>query len=203
MKKNIINIVTENPVLARNLGLVSILFASKNLKAALMMSLTVCLIMLIISITNFVFKNIIDKNLENIILVIYVAGLATIAQLLIEFYTPDVALSMDLGISLIAVNSILIYRKSSNKIVNFISYMKSLFYDMVGYTLVIILLASIREFLGQGSIFGILIYPKIYTISIFSTPIMAFILIGLFIAFSNWLDRKIKLGGRYKWNYYI
>jgi len=63
----------------------------------------------------------------------------------------------------------------------------------LGYTIAITILSSIREILGNGTIFGFHILPETYEpMMIIIQPPGAFIALGLLIGLVNYLTRKQK-----------
>ena len=59
----------------------------------------------------------------------------------------------------------------------------------LGFTFALILLGSVREFLGSGKIFGLVIYPENYGSLIFVLAPGAFIALGYLIAIINKLKK--------------
>ncbi|MDO4604876.1 MAG: Rnf-Nqr domain containing protein [Helcococcus sp.] len=195
MKKHLDNILVDNPVLVRSFGFVSILAASTTVKGALLMTLAVTAIMILTSLIVSLFKKLIDEKFEDIIFLILIAAFSVVATLLLEFYYPTTVPNMGLSVSLIAVNSLLLHRLQYHAIGESVgNAVIGAIMDGIGYLLVIVVMAIFRELLGMGTLLGIRIIPKELTIPTFATPIFAFIILGLLIAFNNWYTRKTKLG---------
>lgn len=191
------NIILNNPVLVLSLGFVSVLTSTVTLKAALLMSAAVFVVLLLSSILTSALKNFIPEKLENITLLVIIVAFATVAQMVLEFYYPLSVSTMGYGILLIAVNSLILNRLSTHAIGSSIgASIADSITTGIGYTLVMVLMGSIRELLGNGTIYGLEILPKNFTIPTFSTPIFGFILLGLFVAIANGVVRNIKLKGR-------
>lgn len=201
MKKHLDNILVDNPVLVRSFGFVSILAASTTVKGALLMTLAVSAIMVLTSLIVSLCKKLIDEKFEDIIFLILIAAFSVVATILLEFYYPLTVPNMGLSVSLIAVNSLLLHRLQSHAIgVRVGDAVIGAITDGMGYLIVILVMAIFRELLGMGTLLGIRIIPKELTISTFATPIFAFIILGLLIAFNNWYTRKTKLGRARKWH---
>lgn len=191
------NIILNNPVLVLSLGFVSVLTSTVTLKAALLMSAAVFMVLLLSSIVTSALKNFIPEKLENITLLVIIVAFATIAQMVLEFYYPLSVSTMGYGILLIAVNSLILNRLQTHAIGSSIgASIKDSITTGIGYTLVMVLMGTIRELFGNGTIYGLNILPKNFTIPTFSTPIFGFILLGLFVACANGIVRNIKLKGR-------
>lgn len=195
MKKHLDNILVDNPVLVRSFGFVSILVASTTVKGALLMTLAVSAIMVLTSLIVSLCKKLIDEKFEDIIFLILIAAFSVVATILLEFYYPLTVPNMGLSVSLIAVNSLLLHRLQSHAIgVRVGDAVIGAITEGMGYLIVILVMAIFRELLGMGTLLGIRIIPKELTIPTFATPIFAFIILGLLIAFNNWYTRKTKLG---------
>lgn len=195
MKKSYLdNIIMNNPVLVQSLGFVSILALSNSLKPAIIMALAVTFVLVLSSLVVSLLKSFINEDNEILFLIIIVATFATITEMTIKSIYPITYQSMGILTSLIAVNSIMLSRLQKHAITSgVVSSVIDSITTGLGYTLVIVILAVIRELIGNGTIYGIRIIPSDFTIKIFNEPMMAFILLGLFIAFSNWYTRSRKL----------
>lgn len=195
MKKHLDNILVDNPVLVRSFGFVSILAASTTLKGAMLMTLAITAIMILTSIIVSLLRNFIDEKIEDIIFIILIASFAVVATQLLEFYYPISVSNMGLSVALISVNSLLLHRLKLHAInEGAIDSLMGSIADGIGYLLVIFELAFIRELFGMGTLFGFRIIPEEFVIPTFSTPIIAFILLGLQIAIINKYSRRVKLG---------
>ncbi|MEL7656815.1 MAG: Rnf-Nqr domain containing protein, partial [Bacillota bacterium] len=66
----------------------------------------------------------------------------------------------------------------------------------LGFTIALTILGSIREIFGNGTIFGLGIFPESFQPAIIMIlPPGGFLLLGLLLAFFNWnRDRKAKEG---------
>ena len=202
MKKTYLdNIIMNNPVLVQSLGFVSILALSNSLKPAIIMALAVTFVLVLSSLVVSLLKSFINENNEILFLMIIVATFATITEMTIKSIYPITYQSMGILTSLIAVNSIMLSRLQKHAITSgVVSSVIDSITTGLGYTLVIVVLAVIRELIGNGTIYGIRIIPSDFTIKTFNEPMMAFILLGLFIAFSNWYTRSRKLKEARKWH---
>jgi electron transport complex protein RnfE len=63
-----------------------------------------------------------------------------------------------------------------------------------GFTIALLLLGSIRELFGAGTLFGINIFGQSYTpIGILSSPPGAFIVLGCLIALMQYLKKRLSV----------
>ncbi len=124
--------------------------------------------------------------------VVVIATFVTIVDLVMKAFTPSLYNALGVFIPLIVVNCIILGRAEAfaqkNKILP--SILDGLGMG-IGFTLAITLMASIREILGNGSIFDIrLVSPDTKSILLFIMPPGAFITYGLLIAGMNLIKRK-------------
>lgn len=190
------NLILNNPVLVQSLGYVSVLAVSTTFKASIIMGIAVIIVMLLSSIVVSLLKKFIGEDFEVATLLVITAAFSYIIGELIYVIYPITAPSMGIYIPLIAVNSLILNRLQTKAIV---SNLKETILDSItnglGYLLVIAIFGFVRELLGVGSIMGLQIIPVEYTIPTFVDPMWAFILMGIFIAISNSVIRKIQLKG--------
>ena len=107
----------------------------------------------------------------------------------------DIAASLGVFIPLIVVNCIILGRAES-----FASKNKVLpsaidgICQGIGYTLVLLVMSAIREFLGAGSLAGIQIFPGEYGALMMIMPVGGFLTLGCLIALMQWFQNKSKEG---------
>lgn len=185
-KSHFDNIILNNPVLVQGLGIVSVLAVSRTFKGALIMSLAVLGVLVASSIVVSALKALIPDEFEITSLLVITAAFSIIAYLLINAFFPITVGGMGVFASLIAVNSMILYRlqKYSRHASIGDSFMDAIT-NSLGYALVIGLLGLIRELIGAGTIFGARIIPEAYTIKTFQDPMWAFILLGIFMTIGN------------------
>jgi electron transport complex protein RnfE len=136
-------------------------------------------------------KNLIPDKVRIAAFILVIATFVTIVDLMMKAYTPDLYKALGIFIPLIVVNCIILGRAEAFAQKNnvFPAILDGLGMG-IGFTLAITLIGSIREILGNGSIFSIhLVSDQIPTILIFILPPGAFVTFGLLIAIVN----RIKL----------
>ncbi len=119
--------------------------------------------------------------------ILVIASLVTVVDLLMNAYVHDLHKVLGLFIPLIVVNCIVLGRAeifaSKN---NVLDSMLDALGSGLGFTLALLLLASVRELFGEGSIFGVRIMPEAYNpFVLFVMPAGAFITLGLLIGMVN------------------
>jgi electron transport complex protein RnfE len=132
-------------------------------------------------------KNLIPNKVRIAAFIVVIATFVTIVDLVMKAYTPDLYKALGIFIPLIVVNCIILGRAEAfaQKYSIGASVLDGLGMG-IGFTLAITLLASVREILGNGSIFNIrLISENAATILVFILPPGAFVTYGLLIAMLN------------------
>ncbi|MBI5286391.1 MAG: electron transport complex subunit RsxE [Deltaproteobacteria bacterium] len=124
--------------------------------------------------------------------IVLIAGFVTLADLFLAAYFPDISRAMGAYIALIVVNCIVLGRAEvfASKYPVQRSILDALGMG-VGFTVTLVILASVREILGQGTFFGYPILSKILEPwLVMILPPGAFIALGLFIGLVNYLTGK-------------
>ncbi len=126
--------------------------------------------------------------------IVVIATFVTVADRTIAAFWPDLSKAMGPFIPLIVVNCIVLARQEAFASKNPVGRAVLDALGMsVGFTLVLLVLASIREIIGSGSWFGMTIMPASYTSwMVMILPPGAFLTLGLLIALSNWINAKLE-----------
>jgi len=140
-------------------------------------------------------KNLIPDKVRIAAFIVVIATFVTIVDLVMKAYTPDLYKALGIFIPLIVVNCIILGRAEAfaqkNKLLP--AVLDGLGMGL-GFTLAITLMGSIRELLGNGSIFNYrLLGENASTILIFILPPGAFITYGLLIAGMNRIKMKTNM----------
>ena len=135
-------------------------------------------------------KNLIPDKVRIAAFVVIIASFVTIVDLTMKAFTPALYAALGVFIPLIVVNCIILGRAEAfaqkNKPIPAILDGIGM---GIGFTLALTIMGSIREILGNGSIFDIkLVSESTKTILIFILPPGAFFTYGYFIAIKNRLS---------------
>ena len=186
------SMIKENPVLVLLLGLCPTLGTSSSAINGMSMGLATTAVLVFSNILISVFKKVIPDKVRIPAFIMIIASLVTIVQMLMEAYTPDIYKVLGLYIPLIVVNCIVLGRAESFASKN--SVIDSMFDGIgsgLGFTLALTVLGMIREVLGNGTIFNIVITPANWQPAlIFILPPGGFLTIACVIAFQNYLKQK-------------
>ncbi len=143
-------------------------------------------------------RNLIPKNVRIPVFIVIIASFVTIVDMIMAAYFPELHETLGLFIPLIVVNCIILGRAEAFASKNAVIYSLADGLGMgVGFTLSLTFLGSIREFLGNGTLFGIALFGESYAPSlIMIMPPGAFITLGLLMALMNKMEEK-KAGNKY------
>ena len=199
MKKNIIKngLLTENPTFVQLLGMCPTLAVTTSLKNGLGMGLSATLVLIMSNILVSLLRKIIPEKVRIAAYIVIIATFVTIVQMLLQAYVESLYASLGLFIPLIVVNCIILARAESfaSKNTVFSSALDGLGMGL-GFTGALCVISIVREFFGQGTIWGIQLYgEKIKPAAIIGMPPGGFIVLGILIAVINYVVDKRKKGG--------
>lgn len=183
-------IIKENPTFVLLLGMCPTLATTTSAQNGMSMGLATMFVLICSNIAISLIKNLTPDKVRIPVFVVVIASFVTILQMCLKAYLPEVNKSLGLFIPLIVVNCIILGRAEAFACKN--NPVASLFDGVgigLGFTLALTLLGIVREVLGAGSIFGIVLLPETYNILLFILPPGAFITLGFLIAIVNKLKK--------------
>lgn len=183
-------IVKENPTFVLLLGMCPTLATTTSAQNGMSMGLATMFVLICSNIAISLIKNITPDKVRIPVFVVVIASFVTILQMCLKAYLPEVNKSLGLFIPLIVVNCIILGRAEAFACKN--NPVASLFDGVgigLGFTFALTLLGIVREVLGAGSIFGVVLLPETYNILLFILPPGAFITLGFLIAIVNKLKK--------------
>lgn len=187
-------ITKENPILVQQVGMCATLAITTSLLNGIGMGVAVIAVLTGSNIVISALRKYIPDEVRIPAFVIIIAAFTTIIDLLMHAYTFALYQALGVFIPLIVVNCIILARAEAFAFKNGIldSTIDGLGMG-VGYLVAMVLLSSIREVLGNGTILGLRILPEAYEPMMMAIqPPGAFILLGLLIGVVNYLSRKKK-----------
>ena len=203
-------LVTNNPVLVQLVGMCATMAITTSLFNGVGMGLSVLVILTCCNVVVSLLRKIIPGEIRLAIFVVVIAGFVTIVDLVLQAYVPALAESLGVFIPLIVVNCIIIGRAEAFCSKNSVgaSFIDGIAQGL-GYTLVLIAMCVIREFLGSGTFGaglieiganglqfamgtakGIQIFPAEYGIMYMILPFGGFVTLGCLIALMQYVLRK-------------
>ena len=194
-------LLTQNPVLVQVLGMCSTMAITTSFFNGLGMGVAVLVILTLSNIIISLIRKIVPDKIRIAMFIVVIAGFVTMVDLLIQAFLPALADSLGVFIPLIVVNCIILGRAEGFSYKNGVvdSFFDGIFQG-IGYTVVLLLMCIIREFMGAGTFGGgllgvdgkgIQIFPAEFGIKMLTLPVGGFLVLGCLIAAMQWaLNRK-------------
>lgn len=173
----------ENPTFIIVLGTCPTLAVTSSASNALGMGLATTFVLVGSNLVISLIKDLIPDKVRIPSYVVVIAAFVTIVELVMKAYTPSLSKSLGIFIPLIVVNCIVLGRAEAfaNKN-NVLSSIVDGVGMGLGFTFALLILGSIREFLGSGSVFNIRIYSESFVMLLFVLAPGAFIVYGYVMA---------------------
>ena len=191
-KEFIKGIYRENPVFRLLLGLCPVLAVSSSVNNAIGMGVSATFVLVCSNIVISLIRNFVPSKIRIPIFIMIIATFVTIVELVMAGFFPVLSKSLGMFIALIVVNCIILGRAeafaSKHRII------LSIFDGLgmgIGFTLALIIIATFREILGNGTWLGIPVLGsnfKPVLLMILSPG--AFLTIGFLVGFLNWFEHR-------------
>jgi Na+-transporting NADH:ubiquinone oxidoreductase subunit D len=183
-----------NPILVLVLGICSSLAVTAQVRPALVMGVSVTVVTAFSNVIISLIRNSIPNRIRIIVQLVVVAALVIIVEQILKAYSYEMWKQLSVFIGLIITNCILMGRLEAFALANkpFDSFVDG-FANGLGYALVLLVIAFLREFLGSGSLFGFQMIPQAFYDAGYSNnglmilPPMALIVVGCMV----WVHRSI------------
>jgi len=145
----------NNPITVQVLGICSALAVTTGMKNALVMAIAVVFVCAFANLTTSILRNSIPKQVRMIVQLVIIATLVTVVELVLKAYAFESYKQLSVFIGLIITNCIVMGRLEAFAMANkpYESVLDGLG-NGIGYGLILLIVAFIREFFGKGEIFG-------------------------------------------------
>ena len=196
----------NNPALVQILGLCPTLAVTTSATNALGLGIATTAVLMMSNLAISLVRSWVPNEIRIPVYVMIIAALVTCVQLLMNAYLFELYQALGIFIALIVTNCIIIGRAEAfaNRNPPLLALFDSLMMGL-GFTLVLLLLGSVREILGQGTLFAgadQLLGPWAATLKIvlfqadagFLLAILppgAFLALGFIIAIKNLIDARL------------
>ena len=191
-------LITNNPVLVQVLGMCSTMAITTSFFNGLGMGVAVLVILTLSNVIIAAIRKIVPDKIRIAMFIVVIAGFVTCVDLLIQAFVPALSESLGVFIPLIVVNCIILGRAESFSYKNGVaaSFWDGIFQGF-GYTVVLMVMCIIREFLGAGTfgggiLNGIQILPEQFPIGMLTLPVGGFLVLACLIAAMQWALSKSK-----------
>lgn len=185
-------IIAENPVLILVLGTCPTLAQTGSVVSALGMGIAATLVLICSNAVISALRKIIPETVRIPCYIVVIAGFVSVVQMLMHACLPDLYDMMGVYLALIVVNCIILGRAEMYARKNTVldSALDGLGMGL-GFLLALLVMATVREVLGNGSFAGYEIgFLQNYKISILTQAPGGFLVFGILIAVMNKLTEK-------------
>jgi len=180
----------ENAVFTLLLGMCPTLGVTSSAINGLGMGLATTFVLVMSNIVVSLVKDMIPDKVRIPAFIVIIASFVTVVELLMQAYLPSLFESLGLFIPLIVVNCVVLGRAEAFASKN--NPLSSMIDGLgmgLGFALALTMLGSVREFLGSGKIFDMVVFPEQYGMLVFVLAPGAFIALAYLIAIIDKLKK--------------
>lgn len=181
-------VISNNPITLQALGICSALAVTTKMDKALVMGIGLTLTVAFSSFFISLIRNHIPASIRMIVQMVIIASLVIVVDQVLKAYAYGLSKELSVFVGLIMTNCIVMgrakaYAMKSPPVMSFLDGIG----NGLGYSLLLMAVATIRELFGSGTIFGAEILPLISNggwyqpVGILLMPPSAFFIIGLLI----------------------
>ena len=186
-------IIRENPVLRLVLGCCSALAITTTVSGALGMGLSMTFVLVCSNIVISALRKVIPAKVHLPCYIVIIATFVTVVQMVLQAFVPDLYKTLGVYLALIVVNCIILGRAEMFACKNTVldSTLDGLGMG-VGYILTMVLMASVREIIGNGTWLGIQLIPEnVDRMTVMNSAPGGFFVFGCLMAACVWVERKL------------
>ncbi len=194
-------LLTKNPVTVQLLGMCSTLAITTSLFNGIGMGLAVTIILICSNVLISALRKVIPNEIRIAAYITIIAGFVTVVDLLLKAFIPALSESLGVFIPLIVVNCIVLGRAEAFASKNGVlaSAVDGLCQG-IGYTVALVIVCVVREFLGAGTFGGgllnggegIRLLPEGVPAMQMVMPVGGFLALGCILAAFQHLTRKME-----------
>ena len=193
-------IFNNNPIALQVLGICSALAVTINMSTTLVMCAAVIFVTTMSNVAVSLVRNRVPTNIRIIVQMTIIASLVIVVDQVLQAVAYDISKSLSVFVGLIITNCIVMGRAEAFAMQNgpWLSALDG-FGNALGYSVILIGVALVREPLGSGTLMGFEILPKVteggwyYANGMMLLSPSAFFLIGLFIwAIRAWKPEQVE-----------
>lgn len=153
-------LINQNPITLQVLGICSALAITNSVLTALIMGVSLTAVLAFSNVCISLIRKHIPNSIRIIIQMTIIATAVIVVDQLLKAFLPEVAKTLTVFVGLIVTNCIVLGRAESFAIKNgvWLSFLDGIG-NGLGYSLILLIVATIRELLGAGTWLGIPILP--------------------------------------------
>lgn len=193
-------VVNNNPIALQILGICSALAVTTKLETAVVMAIAVSLVTAFSSFFISLIRNYIPNSIRIIVQMAIIASLVILVDQILRAYAYGLSKQLSVFVGLIITNCIVMgraeaYAMKSEPLESFVDGIG----NGLGYGVILVTVATIRELIGSGKLFGITIFQTIndggwyQTNGLFLLAPSAFFIIGFIIwGLRTWKPEQVE-----------
>ncbi|MGE0019690.1 MAG: NADH:ubiquinone reductase (Na(+)-transporting) subunit D [Draconibacterium sp.] len=192
---------SSNPITVQVLGICSALAVTAQLKPALVMAISVTVVVALGNVIISLLRNTIPNRIRIIVQLVVIAALVILVDQVLKAYVYDVSKQLSVFVGLIITNCILMGRLEAFALGNkpWQSFLDGIG-NGAGYGAILVIIGTVREIFGSGSLLGFRIIPESLYIQnggfyanngMMILPPMALIVVGIIIWVQRSRNRKL------------
>ena len=182
----------ENPVAYQVLGICSALAVTVKMSTAIVLAIALTVVAACSALIISVMRKRIPSNIRIIVELAVIASLVIVTDEVLKAFFYDISKQLSIFVGLIITNCIVLGRAESFALANdpIDSFVDGIA-NGLGYGLILVLVAFLRELLGSGKFFGLSVIPQfVYDLGFQNMGLMvlapgAFFIIGLLVWLKN------------------
>jgi Na+-transporting NADH:ubiquinone oxidoreductase subunit D len=148
-------LIRENPVTLHVLGVCSALAITNSLTSSLVMSAAMMVVLIVSNFFISLIRHHLPASVRIIVQITIIASAVTVIDQLLSAFLPDTARTLSVYISLIVTNCIVLGRAEACAMKNTVgASILDAIGNGLGYSIVLIIVATLRELFGSGSLMG-------------------------------------------------
>jgi len=146
----------NNPITIQVLGICSALAITAELKASIVMAISVLFVMGVGNVVVSMLRNVIPSKIRIIVQLVVVATLVIIVDLVLKAYAYELSKTLSVFVGLIITNCIIMGRFEAFALGNGLwrSFLDGIG-NALGYGIILVIVGFFRELLGSGTLLGI------------------------------------------------
>ncbi|MEO0882142.1 MAG: NADH:ubiquinone reductase (Na(+)-transporting) subunit D [Pseudomonadota bacterium] len=192
--------VDNNPITLQVLGICSALAVTSSMQVAFVMCLAVTVVTGFSSMFISMIRNHIPGSIRIIVQMVIIASLVIMVDQVLKAYAYEISKTLSVFVGLIITNCIVMGRAEAFAMKNppVASFIDGVG-NGLGYSLILMMVAFVRELFGSGSLFGITVLHPVndggwyVPNGLLLLPPSAFFIIGLIIwAFRSWKPAQVE-----------
>ena len=155
-------LLAENPITLHVLGICSALAITNSLTSSLIMSVSLTVVLVLSNVAISLVRHHLPSSVRLIVQITIIASAVTVIDQILTAYLPDAAKTLSVYVALIVTNCIVLGRAEAFALKNpvGVSVLDALGHGM-GYSLILILVATLRELFGSGTLLGYRVLPLV------------------------------------------